>query len=489
MSQSVVSAKLVVGAMVQIPRVLLQPHILAGIQSDLTLEPRVSEKYGFGRGEDAVISLWKDEGDYIAVPRQYAAERLGFLLDEHGFVDETSKGFAVDFRWVGDAEHDQRAAAMGKPDWSVKQRDWVQKVYDALARARIKGVIGEAPTSFGKTVCTMKLIGMLGRTTLVIVHKDFQLMQWAKAAKTWLGLTDEEIGLVRGPKCEFVGKSLVLAMVESLASRRDYPEEFYRYFGVVVGDEVHRLGAPEWSRAMPMFPAEIRFGVSATPRRKDGLDKAFWWSIGPVAARETEWYVKPTVYQVGWPVWIEPRKYAIVRTNPATGEERVLKVILPKLVNILVGLDKYNVWLVQEIQKAAEKGRTILVLSDRREHLTLLKELFDDVTKGMFNTGFYWGTTKKSDQATAHEKDVLFGTFGKAKEALDIQALDTLFLTTPRADVEQDVGRILRLDEDKKPPIVVDVVHVGVPTTEDFARKRLWLYKSKGFEVNKVGKW
>ena len=298
------------GAMVRIPVALIRDHQMIELMHDLKVKATGPGQYGFSE-KDALIVMYQDEGEYIAVPRQYALEKFSRLIGDVGLEDGTSKGTKVDFRWVGDAEHLRRATEKGKPEWAEKQRRFVEKLYQSLVDSPVHGAIGEAPTSFGKTVCAMKLLSMFGRTALVIVHKAFQLKQWKTAAMEWLQMAEDEIGLVKGPVCEYEGKKIVLAMVETL-SQHDYPKEFYEYFGVVMGDEVHRLGAPQWSRAMPRFPAEVRVGISATPRRKDGLERVFKWTIGPVGAREREWFVKAAVFQIAWPVYVEPRRYGIV---------------------------------------------------------------------------------------------------------------------------------------------------------------------------------
>lgn len=476
------------GPMVRVPKAMIPSHRLVEIEAALVLTPQVPAKFGFDKVEHPVVVMFKDMGDAIEVPRQYALEEMGDVVNPDLMEDDTSDGQPVAFAWVGDEEHKRRASSKGEPGWAEKQNVWVEKLHGALIASRVHGAIGEAPTAFGKTVCMMKLIALLGRTTLVVVHKDDILNQWVAAAKSWLGLTDDEIGIVKEKRCDYEGKKLVVGMVETLIQRK-YPPEFYAYFGVVIGDEVHRLGAVEWSKAMPEFPAKWRVGVSATPKRKDGLDKVFKWTIGPVRARETEWYLKAQVFQIAWPVWVDPRKYSILKSNPVTGEEETEKTFLGSLIKILAGLPKYNEFLVEEIVKAAGAGRTILVLSAARAHLEGLKAGFDAATGGKYKSGFYWGGLGKKALADARTCQVLFGTYGKAKEGTDIATLDTLFFATPRADVEQDVGRILRLEEGKKAPLVVDVVHIGIGVAEDFAKKREMLYQRKRFEVKKVGKW
>jgi superfamily II DNA or RNA helicase len=402
-------------------------------------------------------------------------------------VDQSSKGTPVEFGWVGDEEHDRRAAAKGKPDWAGKQRAWVDQFYDAIVSSRVKGAIAAAPTSFGKTVSSSKLISLFKRTTMIIVHKDFLIDQWKQAAYDWLQLNPEDVGVVQGPKCEFEGRKLVIAMVESLTSGREYPKELYDWAGMIMIDEVHRFGARVWSQIMKQFTAEVRAGVSATPRRRDGLQKLFTWGIGPVKVQVDDWYMKPKVYQIAWPTWLPENLYCQMRTDRRTGKQYAVKTYLAKMINLIAGLPKYNEWLVREIEQAAKKGRKILVLSDRREHLKELRASFDTLTGGVFHTAFYWGSMKKAEAEAAESANVLFGTFGKAKEGLDIPDMDTLYLTTPRADVEQDIGRVLRVHPDKKEPLVVDIVHTGMPTAERFSQSRMRLYKSKDYDVTRVG--
>jgi len=68
-----------------------------------------------------------------------------------------------------------------------------------------------------------------------------------------------------------------------------------------------------------------------------------------------------------------------------------------------------------------------------------------------------------------------------AKEGLDIPRLDTLFLATPRAEVLQAVGRILRPHPDKEPPVVIDLVDEALGLPAGLARKRRRAYERLGW--------
>jgi len=79
---------------------------------------------------------------------------------------------------------------------------------------------------------------------------------------------------------------------------------------------------------------------------------------------------------------------------------------------------------------------------------------------------------------------LVFGTYQYAKEGLDDPGLDTLFLATPKSDVEQPAGRILRIEEGKKTPLIVDFVDEETPPCAASAQKRRWQYGRLEFEVH-----
>ena len=72
-----------------------------------------------------------------------------------------------------------------------------------------------------------------------------------------------------------------------------------------------------------------------------------------------------------------------------------------------------------------------------------------------------------------------------ASEGLDILALDTLFMLTPKGDVNQSVGRILRkqFDEYEYPPLIIDIVD-EIESVKRLAFIRMKLYKSRNYVIN-----
>jgi len=70
---------------------------------------------------------------------------------------------------------------------------------------------------------------------------------------------------------------------------------------------------------------------------------------------------------------------------------------------------------------------------------------------------------------------------------LDILALDTLFMISPKGNVNQSVGRILRkqFDEYEYPPLIVDFVD-EIESVKRLAMIRMKLYKSRNYVINNI---
>jgi superfamily II DNA or RNA helicase len=95
-----------------------------------------------------------------------------------------------------------------------------------------------------------------------------------------------------------------------------------------------------------------------------------------------------------------------------------------------------------------------MVLAHNR---SLLKYIYESIGhKGIATAGYYLGGMKEVDLKETETKQIVIATYAMAAEALDIKSLSTLVMATPKTDIEQSVGRILR--ERHSNPIVVDIV-------------------------------
>ena len=146
------------------------------------------------------------------------------------------------------------------------------------------------------------------------------------------------------------------------------------------------------------------------------------------------------------------------------------------MINIVTELEARNDLIVQTALEAFEdEGRRVLILSDRREHCFYLQNRLGSIS------ALYIGGMKESDLEKSARAPIIIATFQLAHEGLDIPALDTVILATPKSDIKQSIGRIMRETAGKvNDPLIFDIVdHWSV----FFAmyRKRLKVYREGGF--------
>ena len=95
-------------------------------------------------------------------------------------------------------------------------------------------------------------------------------------------------------------------------------------------------------------------------------------------------------------------------------------------------------------------------------------------------SSFYLGGMKREELDEAEKADILFATYQMVSEGFDVETLDTVFLTMPMSDVEQAVGRIMRVCSDKKQPVVVDFIDDLVPKFNAMWNRRKEFYVKEG---------
>jgi superfamily II DNA or RNA helicase len=427
---------------------------LDSLRETLTITPSRSSEHG----DDEVVPmpLYVEDEERIGIPRQYFMERR---RDRHEVQLEVTDGDHA--RWAGPI------AFSGK--LRPEQQEALDVVVPKLKAGLLGGIIRASP-GWGKTVACCALIEALAVPTLVIVHKEFLMDQWEARIKQFL--PGVQIGKVQQNLCDYTGKHVVLGMVHSLANVGKYPESFYNWPGLVITDEVHRIGAKTWSPVPSMFPARYRVGVTATPRRKDGADNVFYYNLGRILFSAKEQRMVPRVRRV----WSNFRFTKTDRFNPNVISRSIL-------VNILCKSRARNRLITSQLVLAVKAGRKILVLSERLAHLAdLEKMLLKEMDSDPPTTGYYVGGMTKAERAESETKQVVFATVQFASEGMDIPPLDTLFITTPVSDVEQGVGRILRPHEGKKEPIVVDFRDEKVKKFSNNGKSRDKFYKRIGVE-------
>lgn len=337
--------------------------------------------------------------------------------------------------------------------------------------------IAECPTGFGKTIVTLHVMAMLGIKTLVVVSKEDLMGRWKAAIEEFTSLTRNQIGHVQASKYS-IEASITLGMLHSVCIPGRYPPEFYKSFGLIVFDEVHRLGADTFSNAASLFPAALRVGLSATPVRSDGKELIFQAHIGPVRVKTASLPMTPKVlrYDSSWKC---PRKYV-------DGELKPLNHSPTKCGHITKTLIRHqgrNDMIMALAMAAHGKGRNTVIFSDFLDHLDILM-------KGLISRGIsskdmakYVGGMKEAELDYAKGKPLIFATYKMMGEGTDIPWLDACILGTPKSNVKQYVGRVLREYPDKKQPVVFDVSDLDSHVFRAYSKNRFKWFRSIGADI------
>lgn len=334
----------------------------------------------------------------------------------------------------------------------------------------------------GKTICALYISSVFKRQTLIIVHKDFLLQQWRERIGQFL--PSASIGSIKQKVMDVEGRDIVIASLQSLAMR-DYPTSVFAGFGMVILDECHHLGAEVFSRALGKVTTAVTLGLSATVKRKDGLTKVFEWHIGsPV-------FSSPKREDTGVNVFIKH----FYDPNPAYGRERFMingKLNTAAMINAICAFPPRLALVMDTIReiRLKEPERKILILSDRRGHLTAMAAAIAELGMGLDgpSCGFYVGGMKQEALKETETKDIILATYAMASEGFDCPALDTLILASPISSIEQSVGRILRqkAHERRHTPLIVDILDNFSIFQRQGGRRKQFLEK-QGYNVHVNG--
>jgi superfamily II DNA or RNA helicase len=395
------------------------------IKKDLMVKPYTPGAPGNG-SQDA-FPAYRESANKLYVPHYYGVEQFGPPKEF-----KISEGLDIDLEFNGQLRENQ---------------ELVVKTYiNHVTKARYGGGLLELPCAYGKTVLSLNIISHLKKKTFIIVHKEFLMNQWIERIHQFL--PKARIGKIQGQIIDIENKDIVIGMLQSL-SMKEYPASLFESFGLTIIDEVHHISSETFSNALFKLVTKYMLGLSATMNRKDGTTKFFKMFLGNVIFKgkrdeEREVVVRAINYYVND---VEFNHEAIdFRGNPAYSTmisklceyNRRSEFILNVLSNMLI----------------ENPNQQIMILAHNK---SLLKYLHDAIKhRNIASVGYYIGGMKEIALKETETKKIVIATYSMAAEALDIKSLTTLIMATPKTDIEQSIGRILR--EKHSQPIVVDII-------------------------------
>jgi superfamily II DNA or RNA helicase len=409
-----------------IPKTILDTADYEFLKKDLIMKPFVGLVGGGAGGEEVAFPVYRENESKIYLPRFYGIERYGQPLTP----SEIPTGESIDVKFP------------------CALRDYQEKIIN-IYMTFVKddgGAILEVPCGRGKTVMALKIISLLKKKTLILVHKEFLMNQWIERIAEFL--PGAKVGKIQGSVFQVEGCDIVIGMIQTMFSR-DFPIGTFDPFGLTVIDEVHRIGSEEFSKTLLKTITPFMLGISATVERKDRLTKILYMFIGPKIYEEEREDEDPVIV----------RGIEYVARDSAFEETEYDFRGMPKFSTMISKLCEYGPrsdFVVRVIGDLLEEDpdKQIMVLAHNRCLLTYLHDAIQH--RGLATVGYYVGGMKEAALKETEQKQVVIATYAMAAEALDIKTLSTLVMATPKTDIEQSVGRILRARHSK--PIVVDIV-------------------------------
>jgi superfamily II DNA or RNA helicase len=354
----------------------------------------------------------------------------------------------------------------GKPDESrISQGEDIQLIFNGTLRDYQQEVVKlylnqvrkdefggggllDLATGSGKTVLALNIISQLNKKTLIIVHKSFLLNQWLERITQYLPLA--RVGRIQGQIIDIENKDIVIGMLQSL-SMKEYPGDMFKSFGLTVVDEVHHISSEVFSRSLLKIVTKYTLGLSATMQRKDGLTKVFKMYLGDIL------YKSKT--NKGDKVLVKAIEYSVQDSefNEVEYDYRGN----PKFSTMMTKLCSFNPrseYILSIIKNELEENpdQQMIVLAHNKNILTYLHDGIKHRNIASSSVGYYLGGMKAEDLKQSESKKIIIATYAMASEGLDIPTLTTVLFATPKTDITQSVGRILRVKHSN--PLVIDIV-------------------------------
>jgi len=414
-------------------------------------------------------------GGLIGVPRYFIDYRA---FPDVKIVDKREPGSPLEVNFVGTLRENQEFLI---EDFCNR----LQKDYT--------GFLVGMPPGEGKTVIALKMFSILKTTTLVVVPRSTLIKQWKERILEYTDLSENEIGEIEGGKGVWRGRKIVVGLVHSIVLDR-YGKDFKDRFGCVIFDEVDRSVPPRtFATVVSLFPAKYRVGLSATLKRTDGLSVVFEKHVGECKLRTVKAKrLKPIVLM---------HSFKGTSGYVYSGSSKLKRrgVILSRLAN-----NTARTMLVARYASLIYMSdRKCVVMSDRKDQLVniykLLKLRFkiNSTDIGFFVRSLpynldggakrrYRHLSKVEIDRVASDCKIILATYSMMAIGTDIPSLAGIVYATPQSQIIQSKGRVERVLEGKKTPVLVDIVDFDYKDCVNWWRARLSQYKREGLTVKRI---
>ena len=348
------------------------------------------------------------------------------------------------------------------PEFKFDLRDSQAEVYNDIQ----DNAIINAWVSWGKTFTGLAIAGKLGQKTLVVTHTVPLRNQWAKEVEKVYGFTP---GIIGSGKFE-TDTPIVIGNTQTLYRNIT---KINKMFGTVILDEMHHVSSPTFSRVIDTNYARYKVGLSGTIERKDGKHVVFRdYFSSNVYKPPKENFMQPSVQ-----IWKSEIRFVDGTRIPWANR-----------VTALANNEEYRHSIAMIASAYAQKGHKVLVVSDRVGFLKSCAELSGE--KAVCVTGEVPHEERETliNEILTGRKSILYGTQAIFSEGISVNNLSCLVLGTPINNeplLTQLIGRVIRKEENKLSPVIVDV-HLKGNTASRQASNRIGYYMKQGYQIKEL---
>ena len=429
------------------------------------------------KGIPRIVFCGYDEAGYICIPRALldsVIDRFNEVGISFTLTDNRCSGTPLDVSFNGTLYEEQMRAAK-----AILEHD--------------NGILA-ATTSFGKTVVGAYMIAQRKTNTLILVHNTEIQKNWIEDLNKFLDVNAElpeyktKTGRIKKRK-NIIGKlhaghnsmtDIIDVAIFSSLGKGDEIDPIIEQYGMVIMDECHHGAAQTVEDVIGLAKAKYVYGLTATPKREDGLEKKVFMQFGPIRFRYT---AKERAEKQGIDHFVYPRFTRLVSASHLKVNEANRAVI---------ECESRNEQIIADVENCIQNGRTPLVLTKYKEHAELLYQRLQGKADHVYllQGG---GSRKTKDEMRIQmrsipdaESIVLVAIDKYIGEGFNFPRLDTMMLTMPAAaegNIEQFAGRLHRDYETKKEVIIYDYVDSHIRVLEKMYHKRLRTYKKIGYEI------
>ena len=420
------------------------------IESELTVKPFVPKAMTMQKTPS--FTIYRESSSRYYLPKFFGIENFN-IVDS-----KLPKGKEINVKFNGNLRDYQNRIVS-------KYIKYVKTKYE-----NIGGGCLEIDTGMGKTVMAIDIISKMCLKTIILVHKEFLMNQWIERIAEFL--PEAKVGKLQGKIIDVEGNDIVIAMIQSL-SMKEYDANIFKDFGFMIIDEVHHMGAEVFSNSLCKVVTPYTLGLSATMERKDGLSKVFKMFLGETIHVEKRDTSQQTVLVKTLQYKVDDDDFNDVKYDFRGNTQ--ISTMITKLCNY----NNRSEFILSFIRHTLleNKEQQIMILAHNKSLLKYLYEAIEHRKIANGSVGYYVGGMKEKDLKISETKQIVIATYSMAAEGLDIKTLTTLVLATPKTDVIQAVGRILRAKH--KQPVVIDVVDNHEVFQRQYQKRKTFYRKQK----------